>query len=51
MARRMLLCPPDLNADHIKTLIDDAEIDAMVTDQPARWADAGVVFGGGVQSA
>ena len=42
VARRMMLCPPDLNADHIQALIDDAEIDAVVTDQPARWADAGV---------
>jgi acyl-coenzyme A synthetase/AMP-(fatty) acid ligase len=42
VARRMLLCPPDFNADHLKSLIDDAEIDAVVTDQPARWADAGV---------
>ncbi len=42
LARRMLLCPPDLNADHLRTLIDDAEIDAVVTDQPARWADADV---------
>jgi acyl-coenzyme A synthetase/AMP-(fatty) acid ligase len=42
VARRMLLCPPDLNADHVKTLIEDAEIDAVVTDQPPRWADAGV---------
>lgn len=42
VARRMLLCPPDLNADHIKTLIDDAEIDTVVTDHPAHWADAGV---------
>ena len=42
VARRMLLCPPDLNADHVKTLIEDAEIDAIVTDQPARWADAEV---------
>jgi acyl-coenzyme A synthetase/AMP-(fatty) acid ligase len=42
VARRMLLCPPDLNPDHVKTLIDDAEIDAIVTDQPARWGDAGV---------
>jgi acyl-coenzyme A synthetase/AMP-(fatty) acid ligase len=42
VARRMLLCPPDLNADHVKTLIEDAEIDAVVTDQPARWADVGV---------
>jgi acyl-coenzyme A synthetase/AMP-(fatty) acid ligase len=42
VARRMLLCPPDLNAEHINTLIEDAEIDAVVTDQPARWADAEV---------
>jgi len=42
VARRMLLCPPDLNPDHVETLIDDAGIDAVVTDQPARWADAGV---------
>src|SRR6202521_2303253 len=37
VAKRMLLCPPDLNAEHINALIEDAEIDAVVTDQPARW--------------
>src|SRR3981189_3499083 len=42
VARRMLLCPPDLNADHFNALIEDAGIDAIVTDQPARWADAEV---------
>jgi acyl-coenzyme A synthetase/AMP-(fatty) acid ligase len=42
VARRMLLCPPGLNADHFKALIEDAEIDAIVTDQPARWAAAEV---------
>jgi non-ribosomal peptide synthetase component F len=42
VARRMLLCPPDLNPDHVQALIDDAEIDAIVTDQPARWGSAGV---------
>ena len=42
VARRMLLCPPDLNADHIQALIDDAEIDAVVTDEPARWTGSGV---------
>src|SRR3984893_4201630 len=42
VARRMLLCPPGLNADHFKTLIEDAQIDSIVTDQPARWADAEV---------
>src|ERR1700680_4588475 len=38
VAKRMLLCPPDLNAEHINALIEDAEIDAVVTDQPARWS-------------
>jgi acyl-coenzyme A synthetase/AMP-(fatty) acid ligase len=42
VARRMLLCPPDLNADHINALIEDAGIDAVVTDQPVRWTDAEV---------
>src|SRR6202022_4113442 len=42
VARRMMLCPPDLNADHIQALIDDAEIDAVVTDEPARWTGSGV---------
>src|SRR5258708_20360929 len=34
VARRMLLCPPDLNADHVKTLTENAEIDPVVTPQP-----------------
>jgi acyl-coenzyme A synthetase/AMP-(fatty) acid ligase len=38
IARRMLLCPPDLNADHLQALIEDAEIDAVITDQPDRFA-------------
>src|SRR5215472_267978 len=42
VARRLLLCPPDLNPDHIQALINDAEIDAIVTDQPPRWSDAGI---------
>jgi acyl-CoA synthetase (AMP-forming)/AMP-acid ligase II len=42
VARRMLLCPPDLNSDYIQTLVDEAEIDAIVTDQPAHFADVGV---------
>src|SRR5258708_12012578 len=40
VARRMLLCPPDFNADHIQTLIEDADIDAVVTDHPPRWTDS-----------
>ena len=39
LARRMLLCPPDLNPDHLQALISDAGIDAVVTDQPERWTD------------
>jgi acyl-coenzyme A synthetase/AMP-(fatty) acid ligase len=42
VARRMLLCPPDLNADHVNTLIEDADIDAIVTDHPPRWTDTEV---------
>jgi len=42
VARRMLLCPPDLNADHARTLIEDAGIDAILTDEPARWVDSEV---------
>jgi acyl-coenzyme A synthetase/AMP-(fatty) acid ligase len=42
VARRMLLCPPDLNPDHLQTLLEDAEIDAVVTDQPKAWADRGI---------
>ena len=42
IARRMLLCPPDLNTNHIQTLMEDAAIDAVVTDDPARWAQTGV---------
>jgi acyl-coenzyme A synthetase/AMP-(fatty) acid ligase len=42
LARRMLLCPPDLNPDHLTALVDNAEIDAVVTDQPERWSDKGI---------
>jgi acyl-coenzyme A synthetase/AMP-(fatty) acid ligase len=42
VARRMLLCPPDLAAEHISTLVADAEIDAVVTDRPAQWAASGI---------
>ncbi len=42
VARRMLLCPPDLNPDHIQAFVEDAEIDAVVTDQPERWAASGI---------
>jgi acyl-coenzyme A synthetase/AMP-(fatty) acid ligase len=42
LARRMLLCPPDLNTDYLKALIEDAGIDAVVTDQPERWSGSGL---------
>jgi acyl-coenzyme A synthetase/AMP-(fatty) acid ligase len=41
IARRMLLCPPDLDPDRIQALLQNAEIDAVVTDQPLRRCDAG----------
>jgi acyl-coenzyme A synthetase/AMP-(fatty) acid ligase len=41
IARRMLLCPPDLDPDGIKPLLEDAGIDAVVTDRLLRACDAG----------
>ena len=32
VARRILLCPPDVKPDHLPTLAANAEIDAVVTD-------------------
>lgn len=40
IARRMLLCPPDLNPAHLEALIGNAEIDAVVTDEPERWGES-----------
>jgi len=50
VARRMLLCPPDVNADHIETLMEDADIDAIVTDAPSQWSAAGIDLVVGVRS-
>src|SRR5919202_484044 len=33
VAGRMLLCPPDLDPDHLPTLIARAEIDVVVNDR------------------
>lgn len=44
IARRMLLCPPDLNPDYLGALIADAGIDAVITDRPEQWADKGVAL-------
>jgi acyl-coenzyme A synthetase/AMP-(fatty) acid ligase len=42
VAKRMLLCPPDLSPDHVQALIENAEIDAVVTDEPPRWTHSGI---------
>ena len=42
VARQMLLCPPDFDMKYAPSLIADAQIDAVVTDDPARWQDLGV---------
>jgi hypothetical protein len=39
VARRMLLCPPDLDPGRIPALLADAEIDAIVTDRPEQFDD------------
>src|SRR3984957_6281467 len=42
VARRMLLAPHDLDTDHVAAVVADAEIDAVVTDHPAQWREAGI---------
>src|ERR1700742_1439778 len=42
VARRMLLCPPDLNADHLQSLMQDSNIDPVLTDKRERWPSADV---------
>jgi acyl-CoA synthetase (AMP-forming)/AMP-acid ligase II len=42
VAQRMLLRPPDLDTAHVQALVEDARIDAVVTDRPARWAATGI---------
>ncbi|HLZ05437.1 MAG TPA: class I adenylate-forming enzyme family protein [Bradyrhizobium sp.] len=44
IARRLLLCPPDVNPDHLGALIEDAGIDAVITDRPEQWADKGIAL-------
>ncbi len=38
VAHRMLLCPPDVRAEHLGSVMADAAIDAVVCYQPALWA-------------
>ncbi|XUM22823.1 AMP-binding protein [Bradyrhizobium oligotrophicum S58] len=42
VARRMLLCPPDLKSEHLASIIADADIDAIVTDEVQRFDACGV---------
>ncbi len=42
LARRLLLTPPDLNLDHIPSLLADAEIDAVVCADAEPWLARGV---------
>ena len=47
IARRMLLCPPDLDWDCLQVLLERADIDTIVTDRPLHRSSAGkyVVIG------
>src|SRR5260370_42222990 len=38
VARRMLLCPPDLRDDHVQTLIDESALDPIGSYHPSRCA-------------
>ena len=42
LVRRMVLTPPDLKRDHLAAIVEDAAIDTIVTDEPARFADIGL---------
>ncbi|WP_316179666.1 fatty acid--CoA ligase family protein [Bradyrhizobium sp. SZCCHNRI1009] len=42
VARRLLLCPPDLKGEHLASIIADADIDAIVTDEVRRFDACGV---------
>src|SRR5690242_12988907 len=39
VARRLVLCPPDLSAEHVPSIATTAAVDAVVSDRPA--PDAG----------
>ena len=40
VARRMVLCPPDLPPEHLPAVVRDAEADACIVDEPAAAAAA-----------
>jgi acyl-coenzyme A synthetase/AMP-(fatty) acid ligase len=42
VARRLILCPPDLSLDHLPTVVADAEVDAIVTSGQIDTGELGV---------
>jgi len=42
VARRMVLCPPDVAAEHLPAIVQDAEADACVVDETAAPAHLGI---------
>ena len=42
VVRRVTIAPPDLNPEHLRAIVEDAEIDAVVCDRPDRFADLGL---------
>ena len=44
VARRLVLCPPDLRAEHLAAVLAEAEVDAVVTDGTGPAADGCAVL-------
>ena len=42
VARRMVLCPPDVAAEHLPAIVQDAEADACVVDETAASGQLGI---------
>ncbi len=42
LVRRMVIAPPDLNPEHLSAIVEDAEIETIVCDEPARFEALGV---------
>ncbi len=38
LVRRMVIAPPDLNPEHLAAIVEDAEIESIVCDEPERFA-------------
>ena len=42
LVRRLVVAPPDLNPDHLAAIAEDAEIEAIVSDDPLRFEALGL---------